>query len=67
MSGKRVTVDEAARVLALSVDAIRKRVQRGTIAYEKDAAGRVHILLDDYSTLQDEVQDSYETSQKSVQ
>ncbi|MBA2443513.1 MAG: hypothetical protein H0V53_14110, partial [Rubrobacter sp.] len=53
MSGKRVTVDEAARVLGLSVDAIRKRVQRGTIAHEKDAAGRVHIMLDDYSTLQD--------------
>ena len=28
------------------MDAIRKRVQRGTIPYEKDADGRVWILLD---------------------
>jgi seryl-tRNA synthetase len=52
-----VSVDEAARALGLSVDAIRKRVQRGTIPYEKDPAGRVTILLDPSSTLQDEVQD----------
>lgn len=60
MSGNRVTVYEAADRLGLSVDAIRKRVQRGAIPYEKDAAGRVHILLDESSTLQDEVHDSYE-------
>jgi hypothetical protein len=55
-----VTVDQAARALGLSVDAIRKRVQRGTIPYEKDPAGRVTILLDSqdaHSTLQDEVRD----------
>jgi hypothetical protein len=46
-------VDEAARVLGLSVDAIRKRVQRGTIPYEKDPAGRVTILLDTVETVQD--------------
>jgi excisionase family DNA binding protein len=56
-SGRRATVDEAARALGLSVDAIRKRVQRGTIDHEKDRAGRVRIILDsqdDASTLQDE-------------
>lgn len=62
MSSKRVTVYEAARALDLSVDAIRKRVQRGAIAYEKDDAGRVHILLDESETLQDEVRDTYGTS-----
>jgi hypothetical protein len=46
-------VDEAARVLGLSVDAIRKRVQRGTIPYEKNPAGRVTILLDTVETVQD--------------
>ncbi len=51
---RRVNVDEAARVLGLSVDAIRKRVQRGTIPYEKDSAGRVTIILDAVETLQDE-------------
>ena len=45
-SRRHVSVDEAARELGLSVDAVRKRVQRGTIEHEKDAAGRVHILLD---------------------
>jgi len=46
-------VDEAARVLGVSVDAIRKRVQRGTIPYEKNPAGRVTILLDTVETVQD--------------
>jgi excisionase family DNA binding protein len=57
-SGRRVTVDEAARYLGLSVDAVRKRVQRGHIAYEKDLAGRVRIILDDSETLQDESPDT---------
>jgi hypothetical protein len=52
-SGHRVTVDEAARHLGLTVDAIRKRVQREQIAYEKDEAGRVRIILDESETLQD--------------
>jgi hypothetical protein len=54
----RMTVDEASRSLGLSVDAIRKRVQRGQIAYEKDPAGRVRIILDEGETLQDKSQDT---------
>jgi hypothetical protein len=42
----RVSVQEAARLLSTTVDAIRKRVQRDTIAHEKDEHGRVWILLD---------------------
>ena len=60
-SRQRVSVDEAARALGLSVDAVRKRVQRGTIEHEKDAAGRVRILLDspdNASTLRDERPDT---------
>ena len=57
-SGRRVTVDEAARNLGLTVDAVRKRVQRGQIAYEKDQAGRVRIILDESETLQDESLDT---------
>jgi excisionase family DNA binding protein len=53
-----VTVDEAARHLGLTVDAIRKRVQRGQIAYEKDQGGRVRIILDEGETLQDESPDT---------
>ena len=57
-SGRRVTVDEAARHLRLSVDAVRKRVQRGQLAYEKDEAGRIRIILDEGETLQDESPDT---------
>src|SRR5829696_3842427 len=57
-SGRRVTVDEAARHLGLTVDAVRKRVQRRQIAYEKDEAGRVQIVLDKDETLQDESPDT---------
>ncbi len=48
-------------MLGLTVDAVRKRVQRGTIEHEKDQAGRVRILLDspdDASTVQDERPDT---------
>ncbi len=45
-STERVSVPQAADHLGTTVDAIRKRVQRGTIPYEKDAAGRVWVLLD---------------------
>jgi hypothetical protein len=57
-SGHRVTVDEAARHLGLTVDAVRKRVQRGQIVYEKDEAGRVRIILDESETLQDKSPDN---------
>ena len=57
-SGRRVTVDEAARHLGLTVDAVRKRVQRGQIAHEKDQAGRVRIVLDQDETLQDDSPDT---------
>jgi hypothetical protein len=57
-SGRRVTVDEAARHLGLTVDALSKRVQRGLIAHEKDSAGRVRVILDESETLQDESPDT---------
>ena len=43
-----MTVQDAAKALGITVDAIRKRVERDTIEYEKDTdTGRVWILLDD--------------------
>ena len=57
-SRRRVTVDEAARHLGLTVDAGRKRVQRGQTGYDKDEAGRVRIILDEGETLQDESPDT---------
>jgi hypothetical protein len=43
---ERVSVPQAADHLGTTVDALRKRVQRGTIPYERDRDGRVWILLD---------------------
>lgn len=62
-----MTVDEAARHLGLTVDAVRKRVQRGQIAHEKDKAGRVRIILDNVETLQDEGPDNARQSGELVE
>jgi hypothetical protein len=45
-SDQRASVREAAELLGTTVAAIRKRVQRGTIPYEKASDGRVWIVLD---------------------
>jgi len=41
---RRLSVSEAADVLGVTVDAIRSRVKRGTIAHEREG-GRVYVLL----------------------
>ena len=55
---RRISVQEAAEHLGTTVDAIRKRVQRGTIAHDKDPDGRVWILLDTDMPRQDTGQDT---------
>src|SRR5215212_11656023 len=52
-SGKLATVHEAANALGVSVDAIRKRIQRGTIPHERHEDGRVYVLVDEARALQD--------------
>jgi hypothetical protein len=52
-SGTRATVHEAANALGVSVDAIRKRIQRVTIPHERHEDGRVYVILDKASTMQD--------------
>ena len=42
----RVTVAEAAARLGVKEQAIRKRIQRGTLFYDKDDDGRVYVYLD---------------------
>ena len=42
----RLTVVEAAARLGVKEQAIRKRIQRGTIAHDKDDDGRVYVYLD---------------------
>jgi hypothetical protein len=52
-SGNVVSVYEAADALGITVDAIRKRIQRGTIAHQRGEDGRVWVLLDVASNLRD--------------
>ena len=46
MPRRRVDLQEAAEVLGTSVDAVRERIQRGTLRSEK-ADGKVYVWLDD--------------------
>src|SRR5215204_3221067 len=43
---QRLTVKDAAEVLDTSVDAVRMRARRGTLASEKDSDGRVYVWVD---------------------
>lgn len=43
---RRLTVQEAAKVLGMSVDAVRMRVRRGSLDSEKEPDGRVYVYLD---------------------
>lgn len=44
-TGRRFTVSEAADVLGISVEAVRGRIKRETIAHERDGE-RVYVILD---------------------
>jgi excisionase family DNA binding protein len=46
MARDRVTVQEAARRLGVKDDAIRKRIQRGTMEHDKGQDGRVYVYLE---------------------
>jgi hypothetical protein len=43
----RLSVVQAADVLGITQAAVYKRIQRGTIAHDKDPEGRVFVYLDD--------------------
>jgi excisionase family DNA binding protein len=51
-SAGHVTVEEAARLLDVSVDAVRKRIERGTLRSEKVGKTRF-VFLDDVMSQQD--------------
>lgn len=46
MARQRLDINGAARVLGISSDAVRKRVERGTLESERDDRGHVFIWLD---------------------
>ena len=45
MARRRLTIQEAAQELGTTVDALRSRVRRGTVASEKGEDGRVFVWL----------------------
>ena len=42
----RLSVPEAAELLGVTQSAVRKRVQRGTIPWDKDSEGRIYVYVD---------------------
>lgn len=59
---ERVAVAEAAHRLGLSKDAVRQRIRRGTIGYEKDTEGRIFVLLSPETTQADGVHDDVDNA-----
>ena len=51
MAMDRVTVQEAARRLGVKDDAIRKRIQRGSLEHDKGEDGRVYVYLEPSSAV----------------
>jgi hypothetical protein len=46
----RVTVPEAADILGVTQSAVRKRIQRGTIPWDKDEDGKIFVYVDTSET-----------------
>jgi excisionase family DNA binding protein len=64
----RVTIQEAARRLGVKEDAVRKRIQRGSMRHEKAEDGRVYVWVDAaQDTTQDETKRSQDESQDTAQ
>ena len=69
MTRRRLTTQEAAETLGVTVDAMRSRIRRGNIESEKDHDGRVYVWLsDDEAKLgSDESEVQSETRQELVE
>jgi hypothetical protein len=59
---EKLTVAAAADRMGTSQDAVRKRIHRNTIKWEKDEDGRVYVYLDASETRQATDQDASETA-----
>jgi len=66
---ERLTVAEAAKRLELTQEAVRQRIRRGTIEYEKDTDGKTYVYLTadeaDTNTVPNAVVNGYITALKS--
>jgi hypothetical protein len=57
----RVSIEEAATLLGIEKGSVKKRIQRGKLRSEKDAAGVTWVYLDRSETVQDQSQGRSET------
>ena len=53
----RLSVPEAAELLGVTQSAVRKRVQRGTVPWDKDSEGRIYVYVDLYESRPETVRD----------
>ena len=64
MVGRRLTVAQAADALGISANAVRMRVRRGSLPSERDAEGRVWVLVgSEAGDEQESVSDQHATDQ----
>ena len=54
---RRVTVEEAAQLLGIKEESVRKRVNRGKLRADKDEDGRLLVYVDSPGTVRDEYAD----------
>src|SRR5215208_1353308 len=54
---RRVTVEEAAQLLGIKEESVRKRVSRGKLRADKDEDGRLLVYVDSTQTVRDEYED----------
>ena len=54
----RVTVEEAARILGIKEESVRKRVSRRKLRADKDEDGRLLVYVDSTETVRDEYTDT---------
>jgi len=62
----RVTVSEAAHILGIKEESVRKRVSRGKLSADKDEDGRLLVYVDSTGTVRDEYADQSVTDRNEL-
>ena len=57
MERERVAVADAAKALGISESAVRKRISRGQVEYEREEDGRLYVYLSPMDRVADPVRD----------
>ncbi len=67
MAPRRVTLREAAGILEVSKEAVRKRVSRGTLRHDKGPDGTVYVYLDAGGDAGGDAPDIYEEMRSRIE